>query len=70
MAASLPVQHCQLVAQDGDLDVLVVWFGTEADQPKDSSYEEEHEGRGHAGHPASCPSWLLRAAILYLDPSR
>jgi hypothetical protein len=28
----LAVQHCQLVAQNGDLDVLVVWFGTEADQ--------------------------------------
>jgi hypothetical protein len=66
---NLAVQHSKLVAQDGDLDVLVVWLGTEADQPKDASYEEEHEDRGHAGHPASCTSWLLRAAFLCLHPS-
>ena len=29
---NLAVQHCQLVAEDGDLDVLVIWFGTETDQ--------------------------------------
>ena len=40
-----------------------------AHQPKDASYEEEHEGRGHAGHPASCASWLLRAAFLCMHPS-
>src|SRR5882762_5338898 len=69
-AGNLAVQHCQLVAQDSDLDVLVVGPGTQVDQPEDASYEEEHEGRGHAGHPASCTSWLLRAAVLCLHPSR
>jgi hypothetical protein len=29
-ASDLAMRHRQLVAQDGDLDVLVVWFGTEA----------------------------------------
>ena len=68
-AGNLTVQHRQLVAQDGDLEILVVWLGTQADQPQDAPYEEEHEGRGHAGHLASCISWLLRAAILSLHPS-
>ena len=68
-ADKLAVKHRQLVAQDGDLDVLVVWFGTEADQPEDVSYNEEHDRAGHASHPGRCPSWLLRAAILYLHPS-
>jgi hypothetical protein len=31
------VQHRQLVAQDGDLDILVVGLGTQVDQPKDAS---------------------------------
>jgi type II secretory pathway predicted ATPase ExeA len=32
-------------------------------------YDEKDDGGGHAGHPARCLSWLLRAAILYLHPS-
>jgi len=35
------VNHCQLVAKNGDLDILVVWFGTEVDQPEDVSYKQE-----------------------------
>jgi hypothetical protein len=31
------------VAQDGNLDVLVVWFGTETDQPEDVSHNEEDD---------------------------
>ncbi len=65
----MAVQHRHLVAQDGDLDVFVVWFGTETDQIEDASYKEKGKGGGHAGPPARCPSWLLRAAILYLHPS-
>jgi hypothetical protein len=53
------------MAQDGDLDILVVGLGTQVDQPEDASYEQEHEVRGHAG----CTSWLLRPAFLYLHPS-
>jgi len=83
-AGNLAAKHRQLVAQDGDLDVLDVWFRTEAHQPENAPYEEEDEGRGHAGDPRTCPSrllratilclhpspsWLLRAAILYLHPS-
>jgi hypothetical protein len=66
----LAVQHCQLVAQDGDLDVLAVWFGTEGDQTEDVSYKKESKGGGHANDPGRCLSWLLRAAILNLHPSR
>jgi hypothetical protein len=66
---NLAVKQRQLVAQDGDLDVLVVWFGTEADQSEDAPYKEEDDSRGHAGHLGRCPSWLLRAAILWLHPS-
>src|SRR2546421_1149941 len=69
-AGNLAVQHRQLVAQDGDLDVLGVWCGTEANQPENASYEEEDEGRGNAGHPPRWPSRLLRTAILCLHPSR
>jgi len=29
--------------QDGDLDVLVVWFGIETDQSEDAPYKEEGE---------------------------
>src|SRR6267378_8360741 len=58
----------QLVAKNGDLDVLVVWFGTEADQPEDVVQRGNDRG-GHASHPGRCPSWLLRAAILYLHRS-
>jgi hypothetical protein len=68
-AGNLAVQHSELVAQYGDLDVLVVVLGTQVDQPKDASYEEEQEGRGHASYPGSCTSWLLRADFLYLHPS-
>jgi hypothetical protein len=57
------------VAQDGDLDVLLIWFGTEADQTENVPYNEEDDRASHAGYPARCPSWLLRAAILYLHPS-
>ena len=63
------MQHRQLVAQDGNIDVLAVWCGTEADQPKDVPYEEEDDGRSHAIHTPRCPSWLLRGTILYLHPS-
>src|ERR1700704_863222 len=66
---NLAVKHRQLVAKDGNLDVLIVWFGTETDQPEDASYKEEDDGGGHAGHPGRCPSWLLRTAILCLHPS-
>ena len=58
---NLAVQHRQLVAQDGDLDVLDVWFRTEAHQPETALYEEKDEGRGHPGRR---PSRLLRATIL------
>ena len=60
---------CQLVAQDSDLDVLVVWRGTETDQHEDPPYKEKGKSRGHAGHPGRCPSRLLRAVIVYLHPS-
>jgi hypothetical protein len=66
---NLAAQHRQLVAKNGDLDVLGAWFGTEADQPEDPPYNKEDEGGGHASHPGRCPSWLVRAAILYLQPS-
>ncbi len=45
----MAVQNCQLVAQEGDLDILFVWFGTGADQPEDAPYNEEDDRGGHPG---------------------
>ena len=61
---NLAVQHRQLVAKDCNLDVLIVWSGTETDQPEDASYEEEDDGRGHVGHPGR----LLIVAAQSRDP--
>jgi hypothetical protein len=68
-AGNLAVHHRQLVAKDVDLDVLVGWFGTEADQTQNMPYNEENDRGGYASHPGRCPLWLLRAAILCLHPS-
>jgi hypothetical protein len=40
--ANLAVKHCQLVAQDDNLDVLVVWFDTDADRLQDVAYKEDN----------------------------
>jgi hypothetical protein len=40
---NLPVQHRQLVAQDGNLDILVVGLGTDADHSDDLPYNEEDD---------------------------
>ena len=61
--------HRQVVAHDSNLDVLVVGFRIETDQTENLPNNEEDDRGGHAGHPGRCPSWLLRAGILYLHPS-
>jgi len=57
---NLAVQHRQLVARDGDLDILVVRFGPEADQPEDAPYEKKQDG-GRPGPSAHCRSWMPQA---------
>jgi hypothetical protein len=66
---NLALQDRQLVAQHGDLDVLVVGLRADAERAQDTPQDQETHGEPDQAPSPHAPSWLLTAMILKLHPT-
>jgi hypothetical protein len=55
--------------ENRDLDVFLIWLGTETHQPNDATNDQEDKRRNHTRHPGRHASSLLRTLIMNLHPT-
>jgi hypothetical protein len=65
----LATKYGELMAKHRDLDVFLVWTGTDPNESEQLSNEQEGYGTAHSGDPGTFAASLVKAAILWLHPT-
>jgi hypothetical protein len=66
----LALQHRELETKNRDLYVLLIRFGSDADETQQLSNEQEYDRRGHGCDCRVFPTALVGVRILWLHPTR